>query len=246
MQIAETIQFILHRRMKISKKQYNRICPLCKINNIIYLSYEGFRKARKNNSVCRKCSSIKIKNSKLGSLPWNKGIPMSGKSKLKLSKSLKGKIPWSKGKKFDINYIKKLQNSHLGSVSGMKGKLHSSETREKIRNTIIEKLKTRGISVKYNPIACQFIDQLNKKMGWNLQHALNGDEIIMCGYSLDGYDIEKNIIFEYDEPKHHQIKQKNKDKVREKNLFNYFLKKQQNLSFWRYDERYQKLYEVFL
>lgn len=223
--------------------KFERTCNNCN-TQIFYLSYEGFRRARKNNSVCKKCAVIKTNENKRGNPPWNKGIPMSTKSKLKLSNSLKGRKVWSAGKKFDEEYIKKLQNSHLGLISGMKGKFHTSKSKEKIRTSILNKLKIRGISAKYNPRACQFIDALNNRMGWNLQHALNGGEVTICGYSVDGYDKEKNIIFEYDEPKHHHTIQKNKDEKRQRELIAHFINNQNPVSFWRYDERYQKLYEV--
>lgn len=40
-------------------------------------------------------------------------------------------------------------------------------------------------------------------MNWNLRHAENGGEIIKFGYFLDAYDEEKNIVVEYDEPRHY-------------------------------------------
>ena len=37
----------------------------------------------------------------------------------------------------------------------------------------------------------------------------------ICGYFLDGYDESRGIIFEYDEPKHHLAKRKEKDWIRQ-------------------------------
>jgi hypothetical protein len=60
------------------------------------------------------------------------------------------------------------------------------------------------ISPKSNPLACKYIDGLNKGYKWNLQHAMNGGEYFIkdLGYWVDGYDKEKNIIVEYDESHH--------------------------------------------
>lgn len=55
----------------------------------------------------------------------------------------------------------------------------------------------------YNKKGCEYLDGLSKEMGLNIQHALNGGEKQISGYSVDGYDAEKNIVIEYDEPSHY-------------------------------------------
>jgi hypothetical protein len=44
-----------------------------------------------------------------------------------------------------------------------------------------------GYSANFNPKACEYIDRLNEKMGWHLQHALNGGKVTVGPYFLDGY-----------------------------------------------------------
>ena len=44
---------------------------------------------------------------------------------------------------------------------------------------------------------------LNKENNWKLQHALNGGEVRIGNYWVDGYDKINKIIFEYDERKHY-------------------------------------------
>lgn len=96
-------------------------------------------------------------------------------------------------------------------------------------------------NVGYNFIACQFIDDLNKKMGWKLQHALNGGECLICGYFVDGYDKERNIVFEYDEEYHKRCaKQKDKDLIRQKRILNDI----NPIMFLRYDKKANVLYDV--
>ena len=53
-------------------------------------------------------------------------------------------------------------------------------------------------------------------------------------------DKEKNIIFEYDEPKHHSLSMVQTDKKREKRLIEFLNPR----AFWRYDEKYNKLIDV--
>jgi hypothetical protein len=187
----------------------------------------------------------KISNSKKGTLPWNKGIFLTEQHKRNISLSMTGNIPWSMGKTFSAAYVKKLQISHQGQSSPMKGRHHSNETRFKIRTSILNRLQQNGISHKSNPVACKFMDDLNASVGWSLRHAGNGGEVQVYGYLLDGYDETLGIIFEYDEPRHHLTAKKKKDIQRQRDLFHYFRNVNKPVSFWRYDERYKTLYEVF-
>lgn len=83
------------------------------------------------------------------------------------------------------------------------GKHHSIETKEKMRISAAKSRESRGINANFSKKACQYMDDLNIKNGWNLVHALNGKEKIVKGYYLDGYDEKNNIVFEYDERKHY-------------------------------------------
>ena len=88
-----------------------------------------------------------------------------------------------------------------------------------------------------------FIDNLNTKNKWNLQHAENGGEIQITGYFLDGYDKELNIAFEYDEPKHYKDVENNILKQRDIERQKYIIEKLQ-CRFFRYNEKLDLLYEV--
>jgi hypothetical protein len=111
---------------------------------------------------------------------------------------------------------------------------------------MIEFIKNNGngaFGQHFSRRGCEFIDELNRKKGWHLQHALNGGEKQVCGYFLDGYDEELNIAFEYDEPHHY------------KDVFNCILterdvtrqetiKNELNCTFYRYNVAVDKLYLV--
>ena len=119
-------------------------------------------------------------------------------------------------------------------------KKHTELSKEKMRvATLKQKSKLYG-GITYNPISCVFINDLNKTFGWNLRHALNEREEWIAGYSLDGYDKENNIVFEYDEPYHNKPKQKKKDLVRQQNIINRI----NPMMFIRYDERNKRLYDA--
>jgi hypothetical protein len=97
------------------------------------------------------------------------------------------------------------------------------------------------VQCNYNVRACQYIDQLNESKGWKLQHALNGGEVRVGPYSLDGYDREKNIAFEFDEdsPRHNSKKGRERDLARQQYIIG-----QIGCEFWRYSEREDRLYRV--
>ncbi len=86
----------------------------------------------------------------------------------------------------------------------------------------IERVKKLGFNNGtcpfFNRNACKFFDDLNKEKRWNLQHALNGGEVACIGYSLDAYDKKRNIVVEYDEPRHYNkngtLKKKDIDRMK--------------------------------
>ena len=98
-----------------------------------------------------------------------------------------------------------------GKPSTFLGKKHSEESKAKTRISTLAYLENTlgSIQARYNVNACRYIDFLNGRFNWHLQHAENGGEVRICGYFLDGYDKELNIVFEYDEPTHYTDVYKN-------------------------------------
>ena len=137
----------------------------------------------------------------------------------------------------------KMQSGEL--VNPFKGRKHTEESKEKTRISTIKYLEklVDGFQARYSIKGCRYIDDLNDKFGWNLQHAENGGEISMFGYFFDGYDKERNIVFEYDESRHYIDVENNilcdKDIERQ----NYIIKNL-NCEFYRYNEAIDKFYKV--
>lgn len=130
-------------------------------------------------------------------------------------------------------------------ISSWKGRKHTEEEKDRIRISTVkyfEEIKKTG-GAKVSKIACAYIDKLNEAKGWHLQHGMNGGEIIVGGYYLDGYDKELNIAFEYDEPPHYLDVQNNILKERDIRRMKYIHNKL-NCRFFRYNERKDYLYEV--
>ena len=135
----------------------------------------------------------------------------------KMSESHKGNPTWNKGKTdiFSEEALKKI--SAAGKRA--KGRKFSKEhrinlgisARERIKKQIEKRLANGAqVTPAFNPRGCDMIDILNEN-GYNFQHAQNGGEFYIIGFWLDGYDAEKNIAIEIDEPAHFidgQLKEK--------------------------------------
>lgn len=121
------------------------------------------------------------------------------------------------------------------------GRKFSLETRQKQRVSAIKRIQKYQLYNKpnFNPDACDFIDALNYSLGFNFRHALNGGELWVSGFYPDGYDKDRNIVFEYDEPHHNSPKFKLHDKWRETCIINNIRPEM----FIRYDEKTTRLYD---
>jgi len=108
------------------------------------------------------------------------------------------------------------------------GKIVSEESKQKIRASARKRILDHlGICFpNYNPIACQYFNQLMEQTRTHIQHAENGGEFYIkdLGYWVDGYDKENNIFYEYDEPRHFNSDGtlKEKDIKRQKEIEKYY------------------------
>lgn len=122
---------------------------------------------------------------------------------------------------------------------------YSDETKAKMRLVWKNYIEQFGQSMKcgYSKKGCKYIDQLNEKYGWNLQHAENGGEYEFDGYFIDGYDKERNIAFEYDEPHHYENVYENILVERDLYRQNYIIE-HLGCEFYRYNEKKRHFYKV--
>ena len=133
----------------------------------------------------------------------------------------------------------------LGLFKGKNNPAKRNDVKKKIRLGVLKYIRENiGMTIPfYNKNACKYLDDLSKKKGWNLLHALNGGEyhIKDLGYFLDGYDEEKNIVVEYDEAKHYDVygNLKEKDIRRQREIIN-----ELKCDFYRYNETKQQFYKV--
>lgn len=249
------------------KKLFTRNCPECN-NSIYYTQLSNFYRARKYNSLCGSCKQLGSKNPFYNKGYLRKGIlhhnygkisPMKGIIlSFKVNEFIKKGFIW-KDNSTDIWYRKcpscnenikssshghayeRVKNKCLCYSCIAKNRKYSDGCREKMKNSAIKRIKKYGGIASFNPKACQIIENFGKENGYNFQHALNGGEVWIEGFSLDGYDKNKQVVFEYDEPLHEKLNQKRKDLNRIRILLDNKIIKE----IIRYSEKFDRLYKSY-
>jgi hypothetical protein len=208
-----------------TEKSWTRTCRICK-DDLQYKSKKSFLVAKWNDSVCRKCS-------RKGEAPYSRQCPscktlLYYTSKVSLANSARHN-----------RCCYECRNS--GVNNPFFGKQHTSEHKNYMRSKSSNKVVTRFGRAFYNPTACKYFDSLMLEHGWTGRHAENGGEVVIKGYFVDFYDEVNNIIVEYDEP-HHEKPSKKKRDIERQNI----IIRETGCRFFRYSEKYNKLYEVFI
>jgi len=208
-----------HKHQKRARKVYtdvelSRECPKCS-NTILHTTLKNCNAAKKKNIVCRACKDS-------GQL-IGENKPCKNCNKL-----------------FYVSVGQARAGYGMFCSRSCSAIYHKEDTRNRMIRTMQE--KPGQIYPNYNPNACKFIDIIGKKLGYNFRHAENGGEIFIDGVCcwVDGYDVEKNVIIEYDEPYHYdrkgKLKQKDIDRMNK-------IIQHTNCKFYRYNERTKEFYE---
>jgi len=120
----------------------------------------------------------------------------------KISRSLVGNIPWNYGKTgvYDASVIDKMSNSAKARIVRQgNNQIHS-----------------------YNPNSIPILEEYANENGYNIQHAENGGEyqVPNTTFFVDAYDVENNVVIEYDEKYHLNENQVDKDRKRQQIIGN--------------------------
>lgn len=197
--------------IKDTKKEYENVecksiwtkkCPRCDIQ-LYYKNKDKLNRSIKENSSCRKCSNI----------GKNLARKKTEDQILEMSKRMSGSQNPMFGKKRDSKIGEIISNRNRKLWTGRK---HTQLTKLKMRETALKRVIQERGSVSYNKNACELFDQINSEYSWSGIHALNGGERMICGYSLDYYEPNLNIVIEFDEKFHK--KQKEKDDIRQNKI----------------------------
>lgn len=227
---------------KISKKAIYGTwkCQICQIIcetkdklKLHYITEHNFSKINKieNNFICPYCKKEFSKYQSIGAhLISCKMHPLKEFHDLAHKKA---------GKTYSIK-------CKTGKITpSFKGKQHSIIARQHMRNAACKYLsKIHKVPCRYNPKSISILESIAKEHRWNIQHAENiGEFYTGIGYFVDAYDKEKNIVIEYDEPKHYIDVENNvlteKDLKRQKEIINHL-----HCEFWRYNEKMKLLYKI--
>ncbi len=223
-----------NKRNKERADKDHTICRACSNSNRKGINHPMFSKIPYNKGD--KCSEKTRKLiSKNHADVSGKNNPMFGtnggmynkthnqESKDKIRNGNKNKIvsedTKEKIRKSKLEYYK---NNHHNS----KGKKVSIETKRKMRLSSIKRItecKFNGVQFypTYNKSSIPIILEYGTNNNLNLIHAENGGEFFIkeLGYWVDAYDINKNIVIEFNE-KHHKYR-KEKDKIRRDEIINF-------------------------
>jgi hypothetical protein len=195
-----------------------KICPKCrKIQK--YTDNSTYYKSLLNNTCCNSCKEFDKKHRENLSISRRKRKMITG-SYLKRKKTIELKYP---------NGIKKSKESIQKSVDGLKRwrELNPDKERKRIdksRKTLLDcygDYFSKGGGPLFNKKACEHFEKINFELGWRGVYATNGGEYTVriddyTQYYVDYYDIDKNVVIEYDEYHHFKPSyDKRLEKIRE-------------------------------
>jgi len=118
-------------------------------------------------------------------------------------------------------------NESIGKLKARPGKLNGNFNRKKgpeeiqrMRESAIKRVIRQGTVTAYNPRSIPIIEEYGKSHGYQFQHAENGGEFHVPNtvFMVDGYDLEKNVVIEFDENYHLRDEQVKKDKQRQNQI----------------------------
>jgi hypothetical protein len=200
-------------------KNWKRSCPMCRKE--IYHTRKSVRdSSEKDGKLCFSCVAVRRNKTEGYTNPFSvmkffrTGISngMYGKAhkdiaKKKMKEKASGRwtLEWFTSRygeeKGTELYNKKRKQSSVANIGNSRGLGYKHTEEQKTKFRIARQIHPAAFNLK----GCYFIDEYNKSNGYNFIHALNGGERKFIGYSVDGYDAEKNVVFEYDERKHFDI-----------------------------------------
>lgn len=225
----KTIYYKTKKSLSSSIKS-NTKCRTCstnisksKISKILKEKYKNGEIVKKISEIQKSKISQTLKNKfKSGEIKPNMEGAHSKESREKMSKS---KIGVKQSHESNIKRSISCRKSRCGFSN--KGKKHTDETKLKFRLNMIKRLSEtcQNFHPPYNKNGCLFFDKIMEKTNTFIQHALNGGEfhIKELGYWVDGYDKENNIVYEWDEERHHYLDGNltEKDIKRQKDIENF-------------------------
>jgi len=208
---------------------YKRICPACS-KEISHKDKYAYLKGLNKNKICVYCSRQQTGlnnkgNKRTEEFKENLRIKMTNHPSIVGNKQRGDKISL-RLKEIDHSYLWKDYIKEKIICIVCNEEVNSQKSRLDVHKFCSRKCQTKyyrnnGVWIpRFNPIACNIIEEYGKQNGYNFQHALNGGEfwIKQLNYWVDGYDKEQNVVIEYNEKHHNHPQQKENDIKRKKEI----------------------------
>lgn len=227
--------------------QFVKNCSECG-KEMSYTFKQSLDTSIRRNCLCRMCSKKGKRSVNFGKVGFWKNKVGPNKGKVVSDDFRKKMVSIVKGRKHTEESKRKMSLNTIGKNTWSKNRIVSVETRTKLRLKRIEDLRRKGIfpgskvSKNYNLKGCELMEKIQNKLGYRFQHALNGGEVEICGFFVDGFDKNKNVVFEYDENHHYDSfgNLREEDECRQKCI----IEKINPTMFLRYNESSNKLIDV--
>jgi hypothetical protein len=217
--------------------QWVKQCPKCGSLQT-YATQKILKAAIRDNKLCKLCRPGSIGGGEKNGMFGKKH---SDETKSKIAENTRKNM---KGKPKPLSQRKRMSLARMGAkhspetIEKLRKKSMTEEQKEKLRKPKSEKAKQNmriaarerirkklgSLAVpNYNPKACKVIDEFGNKFGYTFQHAMNGGEFHIKELFIwvDGYDKEKNVVIEYDEPHHRWNRYIQKDINRQNEIISY-------------------------
>jgi hypothetical protein len=228
------IYFKTHKSYNFVDIPTTQKCKECN-NSYLFKTKHYAIVASKKSWLCRSCRQKGDRNHRKGVFLKR---PEHSKAMRGENNPMHGKVHPNKGK----SGIWKLTEEQRQKCSEAKrGKRPSEKTRMKMRESHVKRAVAVGAFGGVNQTCCNFLDKINLDLNINILHNNNNKfgEFVFRGYRADGYDINNNIWFEWDETRHKFPAQRDKDIKRQEEIITYL-----DCIFIRYSEFYN-LFLIF-
>jgi predicted RNA-binding Zn-ribbon protein involved in translation (DUF1610 family) len=227
---------------------WTRSCPECG-DSIIFASQGCWYNSKKINSKCKKCR-VNARRLQIPINGWSRECPSckntviyTQKSHLKYANKHNSicRDCFEMSKMPIGGWVKICPECKETQIYGTKKSLDAAIKNNSSCNDCAAKICGAYLTTRYNPSACVFMDTYGSLNGYIFQHAKNIREYQVGRYFLDGYDKDKNVVFEYDEQHHFRGgKLMPKDIVRQSKIIELI----RPTAFFRYNEPNKILTEV--
>jgi len=216
---------------------YFRSCPSCG-KKIDYVKKCRYVAGKKNKTNCKSCAMKMVANSR---------PPVTSVARKNMSNSQRGRKHSEKTK----NGMRGENNgmfgvSRRGKENPFYGKTHTEKSKTDMRLAAIKRFSTtkrkNGHLAAIGKNEVKYFTELEKNNGWDgifYGKCKSQYHVETLGYFLDYYEPTKNIVVEYDEPRHYvggMLKQKDVNRM-------ITIKTHLGCRFLRYNEKINELVE---